>query len=613
MGWLKKKRDVSGGGTQELIEDVNIEVALKNDKKEAVKRYIWDTSGLMPFSHDIKLHDYLLQKDQASGMYGAWERAYNYSKTAAYSSIGELKAIYKEKQLGELYPMLHIVAEGHDYLSDTYQGSYRIHQEATKGLAKALGLDAKDIRENLKQSIAGEWGNLRSLSLHLGVTHPETTTLETKGNYGSVAYMFRWLDSIYSYTGSHSEPYQYDTNALQVSLSVHKATDKLMTIENRLRASKYREVTFGYLYTKNRINEPDSYQDLPDEVKAMPKDSYLAYVRKFENHLGWEDEAGIRVHYFYRHSDEASTTSFKEILAYIEYRRWDKKRTYQWLNNGAWIVPNSHTNRNYDEDNGYNIYPLERNILNTFTASERERIVQQSLRVSYFMTKQVKVYRGWAKSFLKYGQILLQVATVNATGGLGNNLVQTIGRYAAYKLVNIALDRAIRFAVRYGIISQELGILLHLIVNVGMLAYTGTGFDFSRLMTAPNLMSVVNQSFQSVSKLQQVELTSLQKQLHEEDKQYKDKLDRLKAKQEMTTTGVAKDAHLYLGMPSFTPKVDLFETVEMMYARHYNADVVNLSFGMVYNAAELLHQRQPKRFQIGADINQEIEDVLLIT
>lgn len=91
-------------------------------------------------------------------------------------------------------------------------------------------------------------------------------------------------------------------------------------------------------------------------------------------------------------------------------------------------------------------------------------------------------------------------------------------------------------------------------------------------------------------------------------------MEELQAKQQMVDLGVAKDAKLYLNMPSYAPKVNLFETPQMMYARHSNINVVNLSLGTVSNLADgLLSKQQTPNLTTVADIQQEVEDVLLIT
>ncbi|MFB6349844.1 hypothetical protein ACFBZI_10475, partial [Moraxella sp. ZJ142] len=60
------------------------------------------------------------------------------------------------------------------------------------------------------------------------------------------------------------------------------------------------------------------------------------------------------------------------------------------------------------------------------------------------------------------------------------------------------------------------------------------------------------------------------------------------------------------------PQINLFETPEMMYARHNNFNVIGISHGLISHLSDGLYtKRQP--IQEVRDITQEVEDVLLIT
>ena len=178
--------------------------------------------------------------------------------------------------------------------------------------------------------------------------------------------------------------------------------------------------------------------------------------------------------------------------------------------------------------------------------------------------------------------------------------------------VSVAIDKVIDFAVKIGIISPKVASIIKLVVQLTMIA-KGAGWDYSKILTAPNLMKAVNLSFDYYNKKKAWEMQEVQKQQNEHNRMHQSRMEALAEKQKMADLGVASDPSLYLNMPSFAPSVDLFETPEMMYARHYNFNVVKVSHGLISNLADNLTYRQVNRVQQVRDITQEIEDVLLIT
>ncbi|AVL51079.1 hypothetical protein CEP83_08885 [Moraxella catarrhalis] len=214
----------------------------------------------------------------------------------------------------------------------------------------------------------------------------------------------------------------------------------------------------------------------------------------------------------------------------------------------------------------YHNLPVIPYLLKQLTRHEQDELLQYAMQLHTRTEETVKVYRDWVKP-----------------------------------------------AVKLGLVSPKLAGYLQLIITVVMAAH-GASWDFSKLITAPNIMTAVNQSFNAYNKQKAYELAEVYKQIQDETVKYQTKTEALKTKQKMLDLGVAKDAKLYLNMPSYAPKVNLFETPQMMYARHSNINVVNLSLGTVSNLADgLLSKQQTPNLTTVADIQQQVEDVLLIT
>lgn len=262
----------------------------------------------------------------------------------------------------------------------------------------------------------------------------------------------------------------------------------------------------------------------------------------------------------------------------------------------------------------YHNLPVIPYLLKQLTRHEQDELLQYAMQLHTRTEETVKVYRDWVKPAVKFGAVIVGIAVAIITGGGdGGSTYAALVALAKSLAVSLAINFVVKIAVKLGLVSPKLAGYLQLIITVVMAAH-GASWDFSKLITAPNIMTAVNQSFNAYNKQKAYELAEVYKQIQDETVKYQTKTEALKTKQKMLDLGVAKDAKLYLNMPSYAPKVNLFETPQMMYARHSNINVVNLSLGTVSNLADgLLSKQQTPNLTAVADIQQQVEDVLLIT
>lgn len=262
----------------------------------------------------------------------------------------------------------------------------------------------------------------------------------------------------------------------------------------------------------------------------------------------------------------------------------------------------------------YHNLPVIPYLLKQLTRHEQDELLQYAMQLHTRTEETVKVYRDWVKPAVKFGAVIVGIAVAIITGGGdGGSTYAALVALAKSLAVSLAINFVVKIAVKLGLVSPKLAGYLQLIITVVMAAH-GASWDFSKLITAPNIMTAVNQSFNAYNKQKAYELAEVYKQIQDETVKYQTKTEALKTKQKMLDLGVAKDAKLYLNMPSYAPKVNLFETPQMMYARHSNINVVNLSLGTVSNLADgLLSKQQTPNLTTVADIQQQVEDVLLIT
>lgn len=616
MGWFKKKRTYVSAGTQTLVDITAYDRSRKAVNKEAVKRYVFDKGE--------NLSTYLLQANQTAPLYDSWEAVYEYLNKHP-DRIGQLKdPAYPQDQY---YPMITFMKDGQAYIT---------HSDMLERIKK-LGLNPQEINGQFSQSVGAEWGNMRLFTMHLAVSIFEGTIIETASHRGAVAYTYRYLKRLQE---------RFDERSTQSEGKSCTQEDALVRLTNR---------TYKHLYYRQhdhcRIDwellEPFDDLDYVSREKQMqstppigdlPKEGitldlpYGAYASVLLGECKFRS-ASMRVNMIvfsaFRpliviHRDTAGL--YHKVICGLNQRKdvyvdssimdYDPQlvnpfeRVDYTLN--TWVVPTWYRDYYDNEDTDGFLMPIDRSLITDFSKKQKERLIQQALRVSWVHAKTVKEYRSWVQPFLQIGAFVLAVVITVKSAGTGAKLGATLIKAATSIAIGFAIDKVIDVAVKIGILSPKLATAVKLVVQFAMIA-KGAGWDFSKILTAPNMMKALNASFDFMGKRNQLEMLQLQKQANEHNKHHSNRMVALKTKQEMLNLGVSTDPSLYAHMPSFTPKINLFETPEMMYARHYNFNVVGVSQGLISHLADGLKYRKADRIQQVKDIEQEIEDVLLIT
>lgn len=615
MSWRKKWVTVSSGGTEQLIPPENVNTSISKAKRDAVKKYIFDTSGLPPLSHDIQLSSYLIAA-KSSGMYHAWEKAYKFAAVGKYHPIGAAYLVESTYQ-GGYYPMipLRFKIENGSIIDLAYIGEYHNyypHRKAAEEVCKLLGLSLQELTDELKKSIGGDWGRMQYLGMHLAVTLPNDGYVEYPDALGSLAYLFEFA--------SYKQDIEGYGRPMNLSFGNYGGVRYVCDISDNI--TLYRSI----LDLGSFISEYDikyrggsvffNVSNYPENIKQMPIGSYgvMSHRYYYNDRLGEIKTTTICI--LKRVAMQGTPDDYERRYSTVENyngrhgRPEDSFHGYQAM---SWVSHKVYGTRTTESMHPEGLLvPIDRTFLNRFTAEEKERIIQESLRISYEYQTSQKVYKDWVGKVLEIGKILLQVAAVNLTFGAGSFSTAALGKLVLATGLTLGVNKLIDFAVKVGIISPKVANIIKLVVQLRMIA-KGAGWDFSKVLTAPNLMKAVNLSFDYYNKKKAWEMQEVQKQQDEHNRMHQSRMEALAAKQKMADLGVASDPSLYLDMPSFAPSVNLFEPPEMMYARHYNFNVVNLSHGVISNLADGLKYRQVNRVQQVRDITQEIEDVLLIT
>lgn len=260
-------------------------------------------------------------------------------------------------------------------------------------------------------------------------------------------------------------------------------------------------------------------------------------------------------------------------------------------------------------DDGELVIPIDRSIIKHLTNKERELLFHKSLHVAMIHVRVTKTKWYQRKGF----KVLLSVIGVAIgifTGGTGMPLIQLIktATLSAIKAIAIsyAVNALVSVAVKLGLNPKIAGV----IAFVASISLTGmaNGFDFSKVLTAPNIMKALNQSFNFYEKMLQVQYQDTLNQMKQLDNKMANQNELLKEKQKLLDTKVFNPTQEML-RSNYTPTVNLFETPDMFYDRHYNYNVVAVSHGLITNFVQgSLKNKQPYQPK-----QQDIEDVLIIT
>lgn len=254
------------------------------------------------------------------------------------------------------------------------------------------------------------------------------------------------------------------------------------------------------------------------------------------------------------------------------------------------------------------VIPIDRSIIHHLTGRERELLFHKSFHVCILHVKVTKT-KWYQRGAFKVLLAVIAVAITIATKGAGTPLAQMIKSAAISALkavaVSYAVNALVKVAVKLGLSPKLAGV----VAFVASLALTAgvSGFDFSKVLTAPNIMKALNQFFKFYEKMLQNQYLDTINQMRRLQDTVKDRNELLKEKQKLLNTKVFNPSQELL-RSNYTPTVNLFETPDMFYDRHYNYDVVAVSYGLItdFVSGSLANK------QLYYPPQEDIEDVLII-
>lgn len=263
------------------------------------------------------------------------------------------------------------------------------------------------------------------------------------------------------------------------------------------------------------------------------------------------------------------------------------------------------------ENNDNNlVIPLDRFLIKDLSNKEKELLCHQCLHVHILFVKHIK--EKWYettifKAVLGAVAIALTIVAPPAGASVGAYMQATLIAVVKATAVSLVLNQVINFMVEQGWIDIKTAGILKIAVSVATMAYGG-GFDMSKILTAPNIMKVVNTSFDAYNQYITQEIKDIQKQHETLLLDYQNKTQVLKQIQHTQFTKVFHPTDELL-KSNFIPVINVHHSVANFYAKHNQFNVVALSHGLIEN----LVQTTLTNKSIPPTLKEEVAEVLLIT
>lgn len=257
------------------------------------------------------------------------------------------------------------------------------------------------------------------------------------------------------------------------------------------------------------------------------------------------------------------------------------------------------------------VIPLDRVLIRELSNKEKEYVMHRSLHITILHVKVTK--QKWYETLgFKLLITAIAIAITYVSGGTATPTMASflkavaVGTAKAIAL-NMAVTLALKVAVEAGIIDPKTAVILGAIASIAIGLYGANGFDFSKILTATNVMKVVNASFNAYGKILQMQAQDSLKQIQQLQLDYTNQQAYINQAQKLLDTKVF-DLNQEMLRSGFIPTVNLFETPEMFYSRHYNYDVIGLTHGLISNFVDGSLANK----QVYVIRDEPVENVLLI-
>lgn len=257
--------------------------------------------------------------------------------------------------------------------------------------------------------------------------------------------------------------------------------------------------------------------------------------------------------------------------------------------------------------------PMDYDIVYDLKTSEKEELMNKSLQLTVTTLKVVKS-KWYQRGAFKFLMAVVSIAINVIAPGSGLTLMALLQAVAVTVvtglIINAAIGLLIKIAVSLGL-SGGIILALATVISIGLAAYGGGSFDFSKVMKATEILKVLNQSLDAFKKAIALKINEIRKEMKSFGEYAKSEMKRIEEAQKLLDTGVIPPDLELLTRPINSTQVYFGESAEDFYTRTTTVDVSEMTTDIVGFFLQLtMSPPVPKKYE--PDRSMDITDVLLI-
>lgn len=422
------------------------------------------------------------------------------------------------------------------------------HDEKTKNkiieLFKQLNLDLNEVTKQIQKNIGDGYQHVAYMFLNFSINTDEIN----QSDKVILEYLFKFL------TKAHNTVEDKRSVTLRLDDDFIISSSSVVGLTKETKQGKFKELKVGEYYFK--------YEE--DKINVLQSKKYYRLV-------------------------------YQQETDYIEF-------IFNYFG-GSTI--NTYTLGGYLPDH----IPLDMDIIAQLNHKEQEYLLHKSFHIMIYMRQWVKTKWYQTKAFRNVLQTItfaISIAGSPLAGSVVQSLRTILFSVAKSYLVKMALQQTVKLAVKVFGLKEDVAKVI-LVVGAILFKAKQNNWDFTKLLTAPNLMKFVNKSFDAYNSKLITETKDIIQQQNEFNTIQKKQSELLASRQKLLLTKVYNPQDELL-RSNYTTTVDVFETVDMFYARHFGFNVVDISHGLISNYVEMTLANK----QVQQKPNESIDDILLI-
>ena len=500
----------------------NNQLTLALSRKET-KQANQDKEEIIKLNKTIQLTLTATKQDHIYIAYKRQGRLYYIDHVIDTNSYG---AFDVQSVIGDYYPRVYFRVNQVDIVEHT-DALYKKH---TKNALRKVNMPLEGVTKQLQSGIGDNYKDVRSLFMYMGARLKEVTQPII------AKYLFHYIDRLYQIT--------QDKEFIQViEDNICKQTLIVKGIKRQVKQGQFNNLAnnhYGGSYSKGR----DAIV-MVDIQQVIPKIPSVFKVVKQEN--------GQYIEY-----------SIDDIRLIIEVAGFSATHT---LGDDELVIP------------------VDKLLVKTLSPKEQEWLLHKCLHIHMLLVNEQK-QKWWETNLFKAAMFAVGVALTVAFPPAGAGMTALIKAVAIASLKSIAVgvftQTLVDTLVATGVVDAKTGVILVTLANVAYVGFAGGGFSFANLTTAPNMMRMINGAFDAYGKILAIDTQEVQKKYLQFEEKNKERQAKLKDTQRLLDTGVFTPSQELL-KSSYRPQVDLFDTPELFYSRHFNYNVVGITLGSVSN------------------------------